>query len=293
MRVQLALAQAVHAPPVGPGLVGGTAIFEKSWPDDHGELRKSNPAVSRWAAALAGIRPSRLQGLWYPSQRLRSPGESRLVTSASLWRAVVRPAVRARETSPRQPLVPVLVPYGYGQVAYCALQLLRSSFPPPRHLVELQEGSYDQGDRQVRGSLVAAGVVAIGGALLTAAADPVGAADVQAVSAAPTGTVSTDGTVTLSGTYRCSPLSGAGPVFVSSTVRAGEVRQGIGGTAATCDGVEHTWVNQDKPVHGAPVAPGPAEVEATLVHLDTRSGLPMPRIIVTDRHEIELRPAKG
>lgn len=121
VRVQLALAQAVHAPPVGPGLVGGTAIFEKSWPDDHGELRKSNPAVSRWAATLAGIRPSRLQGLWYPSQRLRSPGESRLVTSASLWRAVARPAVRARETSPRQPLVPVLVPYGYGQVAYCAL----------------------------------------------------------------------------------------------------------------------------------------------------------------------------
>ncbi|MGW9133345.1 DUF6299 family protein [Streptomyces sp. NPDC055681] len=145
----------------------------------------------------------------------------------------------------------------------------------------------------MRGSLVAAGVVAIGGALLTAAAGPVGAADVQAVSAAPTGTVSTDGTVTLSGTYRCSPSSGPGPVFVSSTVRAGEVRHGIGGTAATCDGVEHTWVNQDKPVHGALVAPGSAEVEATLVHLDTRSGLPMPRIIVTDQHEIELRPAKG
>lgn len=146
----------------------------------------------------------------------------------------------------------------------------------------------------MRGSLVAAaGVVAIGGALLTAATGPVGAADVQAVSAAPTGTVSTDGTVTLSGTYRCSPLSDPGPVFVSSTVGAGERRHGIGGTAATCDGVERTWVNQDKPVHGALMAPGPAEVEATLVHLDTRSGLPIPSIIATDRHEIELRPAKG
>ncbi|WP_406337618.1 DUF6299 family protein [Streptomyces sp. NBC_01620] len=145
----------------------------------------------------------------------------------------------------------------------------------------------------MRGSLVAAGVVAIGGALLTSATGPVGAADVQAVSAAPTGTVSRDGTVTLSGTYRCSSLSGPGPVFVSSTVGAGEMRRGIGGTVATCDGVEHTWVNQDKPVHGSLMAPGPAEVEATLVHLDTRSGLPMPSIIATDRHEIELRPARG
>lgn len=145
----------------------------------------------------------------------------------------------------------------------------------------------------MRGSLVAAGVVAIGGALLTAAAGPVGAADGQAVSAAPTGTVSTDGTVTVFGAYRCSPSSGPGPVFVSSSVRVGEVRHGIGGTPATCDGVEHTWVNQDKLVLGAPVAPGPAEVEATLVHLDTGSGLPMPSIIATNRHEIELRPAKG
>ncbi|MFF0288796.1 DUF6299 family protein [Streptomyces sp. NPDC005262] len=189
--------------------------------------------------------------------------------------------------------MPALVPHLYGRVAYSAPKLLRSSFPPQGHLVELREGSYDQGDQQVRGSLVAAGVVAIGGALLTSAAGPVGAADAQAVSAAPAGTVSTDGTVTLSGTYRCSPLSGPGPVFVSSTVRVGEVQQGIGGTAATCDGVEHTWVNQDKPVYGAPVAPGPAEVQATLVHLDTGSGLPMPAIIATDRHEIELRPVKG
>ncbi|MFI5633681.1 DUF6299 family protein [Streptomyces sp. NPDC051664] len=145
----------------------------------------------------------------------------------------------------------------------------------------------------MRGSLVAAGAVAVGGALLTAATGPVGAADVQALSAAPTGTVSTDGTVTLSGTYRCSPLSGSGPVFVSSTVRTGEVRHGIGGTAATCDGVQHMWVNQDKPAQGALVTPGPAEVEATLVHLDTRSGLPLPRIIATHRNEIELRPTKS
>lgn len=145
----------------------------------------------------------------------------------------------------------------------------------------------------MRGSLVAAGVVAVGGALLTAAAGPVGAVDVQVVSADPAGTVSRDGTVTLSGTYRCSPSSGPGPVFVSSTVRVGEVRHGIGGTAATCDGVEHTWMNQDKLVHGALSAQGPAEVETALVHLDTRSGLPMPSIIATDRHEIELRPAKG
>lgn len=189
----------------------------------------------------AGIVPGRRAGLAQATPRrdhgrprasiLRLWDRRRVHGSTGLWRAVARPSERAREASPRRsrPHRPwSRIPTARWRIP--RLQLLRSSFPPPRRLVEVQEGSYDQGDQQVRGSLVAAGVVAIGGALLTAAAGPVGAADGQAVSAAPTGTVSTDGTVTVFGAYRCSPSSGPGPVFVSSSVRVGEVRHGIGGT---------------------------------------------------------------
>ncbi|MEU0282632.1 DUF6299 family protein [Streptomyces sp. NPDC006195] len=120
---------------------------------------------------------------------------------------------------------------------------------------------------------------------------PAGAAAFEAgsVSADTTATVSRDGTVTVSGTHRCSPRSGPGPVFVSSTVLSGEVRHGIGGTAARCDGAEHTWVNQEKPGGGKKLAPGRAEVEATLMQLNTRTGLPLPIIVARDRHSIELR----
>lgn len=142
----------------------------------------------------------------------------------------------------------------------------------------------------VRGSRVAAGAVAA--AALLAVAAPAGAAGSGSVSADPTGTVSRDGTVTLSGTYRCSPLSAPGPVFVSSTVRTGEVRRGIGGTTAVCDGAEHAWVNTEKPAHGAPATPGVTDIEATLMHLDTSGGLPVPAIIAADRHEVVLQPAK-
>jgi hypothetical protein len=113
------------------------------------------------------------------------------------------------------------------------------------------------------------------------------------VSANPTGTVSKDGTLTLSGTYRCSAAAGQGPVFVSSSVQKGSVQHGIGGTAADCDGLEHTWVNQEKLSDGTPLTPGPAGVEATLMRLDSSSGLPLPAILATDRHQIELQPANG
>jgi hypothetical protein len=122
-----------------------------------------------------------------------------------------------------------------------------------------------------------------------AAADP----SAGTVSANPTGTVSKDGTLTLSGTYRCSAAAGQGPVFVSSSVQKGSVQHGIAGTAADCDGLEHTWVNQEKLSDGTPLTPGPAGVEATLMRLDSSSGLPLPAILATDRHQIELQPANG
>jgi hypothetical protein len=128
------------------------------------------------------------------------------------------------------------------------------------------------------------------GAAQASAADGAGAGS---VSGNPTGTVSKDGTITLSGTYRCTAPAGPGPVFVSSSLQSGSVQQGIGGTAATCDGAEHTWTNQEKPSGGSALKPGPATVEVTLVHLDTGSGLPMPAVVAADRHPITLVPANG
>ncbi|MFJ2771108.1 DUF6299 family protein [Streptomyces sp. NPDC087300] len=147
-----------------------------------------------------------------------------------------------------------------------------------------------RGTVSVRGRLGAAGVV--GAALLAGVTGPASALGFASVSVDATGTVSRDGTVTVSGTYRCAPRPGPGPVFVSSTVRQGGERHGIGGTAARCDGAEHTWVNHEKPGHGA-LKPGAAEVEATLMHLNTRGGLPMPAIAATDQQDIELRPARS
>ncbi|MGW2816312.1 DUF6299 family protein [Streptomyces sp. NPDC001415] len=143
----------------------------------------------------------------------------------------------------------------------------------------------------MRVSLVAAGAVVAAGVLLGAASGPAAAAPSGTVSANPTGTVSKDGTITLSGTYRCSVPSGSGPVFVSSSVRTGDVQHGIGGTSAVCDGAEHTWVNQARP-YGTPLPSGPARIEATLLQLNTRSGLPLPAILAADWHALDLRPAK-
>ena len=136
-------------------------------------------------------------------------------------------------------------------------------------------------------------VTAVCAAALLTGAPHASAADGPSgtVSANPTGTLSKNGTVTLSGTYRCTAPVGAGPVYVSSSVQSGAVQQGIAGTAARCDGVQHTWVNQEKP--STPLKPGPAQVTATLVHLDTATGLPLPTIVATDRHHIQLNPAKG
>jgi hypothetical protein len=136
---------------------------------------------------------------------------------------------------------------------------------------------------------LAAALVSSGLQVSAAAADP----SAGAVSANPTGTVSKDGTLTLSGTYRCSPQAAQGPVFVSSNVQKGSVQHGVGGTAALCDGVEHTWVNQEKPADGTPLTPGPADVQATLMRLDSSSGLPLPVILAADRQHVELQPANG
>ncbi|MEU9102692.1 DUF6299 family protein [Streptomyces sp. NPDC048361] len=145
----------------------------------------------------------------------------------------------------------------------------------------------------MRVSLFAAGAVAAAGALLGVASAPAGAALTDTVSAGPTGTVAKDGTVTLSGTYRCSPPSRPGPVFVSSGVLTGSVLHGIGGTVATCDGDEHTWVNRDKVSSPERVPAGETVVQTTLMRLDTGTGLPLPVILATERHTVDLRAVEN
>ncbi|MCX4765586.1 DUF6299 family protein [Streptomyces sp. NBC_01275] len=132
---------------------------------------------------------------------------------------------------------------------------------------------------------------AVGAALLLLAAPALtvtaAAAPAESVTVDPAGRIASDGTVTLSGTYRC--LGSTGPVFVGSSVRqgSGDVRQGIGGTRALCDGAEHAWQNTGKPAPDALKA-GPARVEATLMELKPQGGLPLPSFHATTEQDITL-----
>ncbi|MFE6287725.1 DUF6299 family protein [Streptomyces sp. NPDC057877] len=108
-------------------------------------------------------------------------------------------------------------------------------------------------------------------------ATPASADPYETVTVDPTARVAPDGTVTLTGTYRCT--GGSGPVFVSSSVRQDpdQVRHGINGTPAICDGVQRSWTNTGKPSTHTTFRTGPAHVEATLMELNTDAGLPLPR----------------
>ncbi|MFF8480715.1 DUF6299 family protein [Streptomyces sp. CAI-85] len=137
---------------------------------------------------------------------------------------------------------------------------------------------------QIRPALAAAASAAL---LLLAGAAPAVADPAESVTVDATGRVAADGTVTLSGTYRC--VAGTDPVFVSSSVRQGsdDLRHGIGGTRAVCDGAEHTWQNTGR-TSLATLKPGAAEVEVTVMELSTTSGLPLPRFHATGQQDVTL-----
>lgn len=123
--------------------------------------------------------------------------------------------------------------------------------------------------------------------LLTAPAAPAAADPYETVTVDPTGTIAADGTVTLSGTYRC--LGNTGPVFVSSSVSQAarpDVRHGIGGTIAVCDGLDHRWQNTGKP--SEPLTAGTASVEAAVMELRPVGGLPLPRLHAFQRADVIL-----
>ncbi|WP_051865096.1 DUF6299 family protein [Streptomyces griseus] len=137
---------------------------------------------------------------------------------------------------------------------------------------------------------------AAGAALLLLTA-PVSAAtaapapdETATLTVAPIATIASDGTVTLSGTYRCLP--GTGPVFISSSVSQGssDVRFGIGGSRAVCDGAKHTWQNTGR-LEPDTLEPGPARVEATVLELHPLGGLPLPILHAVREQRITLTAA--
>ncbi|MFF7544536.1 DUF6299 family protein [Streptomyces canus] len=123
--------------------------------------------------------------------------------------------------------------------------------------------------------------------LLAAPAPPASAAPSDTVTIGSVGRIAEDGTVTLSGTYRCADSTG--PVFVSSSVSQSSplLRQGIGGTRAVCDGVEHSWENTGKPGSDT-LEPGRAHVEATLMELSPEGGLPLPLFHAAAQQDVTL-----
>ncbi|MFE4667237.1 DUF6299 family protein [Streptomyces sp. NPDC056716] len=122
---------------------------------------------------------------------------------------------------------------------------------------------------------------------LALAAAPATAGPFESVTVDAVGKIAADGTVTLSGTYRC--LGSTGLVFVSSSVAQSEknVRYGIGGSRAVCDGAEHRWTNTGKPSPDV-LKPGAASVEATVTELRSQGGLPLPSFHAVGTWDITL-----
>ncbi|MHC5903102.1 DUF6299 family protein [Streptomyces sp. S6] len=132
--------------------------------------------------------------------------------------------------------------------------------------------------------------LATGAALLLLAAPTALAAQSdpsETVTVDPVAHLAADGTVTLTGTYRC--LAADGPVFVSTSVAqgTGDLRHGIGGTTAICDGTDHTWTNTGRPSPSS-LTPGETRVEATLMELAPEGGLPLPRFHARENEQITL-----
>ncbi|MEU1406471.1 DUF6299 family protein [Streptomyces sp. NPDC005728] len=109
----------------------------------------------------------------------------------------------------------------------------------------------------------------------------------EAVTVDPTGSIAPDGTVTLTGTYRCSDATGL--AFVSSSIGQGDpdVKHGIGGTLAQCDGAEHRWENSGKPAPESFKA-DKAHVQATVTELRPGGLLLLPVFHATKDQDVKL-----
>ncbi|MEV8021179.1 DUF6299 family protein [Streptomyces sp. NPDC086554] len=122
------------------------------------------------------------------------------------------------------------------------------------------------------------------------AATPAHASQFDDLTVNGTGTIAADGTITLSGTYRCLPDDTPGPVFVGSTLVQGGESTGIGGTRAVCDGQVRGWTNTSMgTTAGSRYKRGEATVRAHLMKLNTKSGLPMPKLLAHEEARGELK----
>lgn len=82
---------------------------------------------------------------------------------------------------------------------------------------------------------------------------------------------------------------GEAPVYVSSSVSQSKpnVKYGIGGSVAKCDGEEHRWQNSGKAADDALKA-GPVKVEATLLELRASGILLLPVPHAVSHHDVTL-----
>lgn len=124
--------------------------------------------------------------------------------------------------------------------------------------------------------------------LAGAAPGPAAAASGDSVTIDPVARVAPDGTVTLTGTYRCSPRHAGQAVLVGANVAQGDVRRGVGGTLARCDGREHTWRHTGRN-DGLRTSPDGAEGEATLFTLKRTGLVPLPVVLAGDTAPLHVR----
>ena len=141
--------------------------------------------------------------------------------------------------------------------------------------------------RPLLGTASCAALLLLGAAAAAPSATAAPSAPAEYVTVDPEGRIAADGTVTLTGTYRCT--AGEAPVYVSSSVSQSEpnVKYGIGGSVAKCDGEEHRWQNSGKAADDALTA-GPVKVEATLLELRASGILLLPVPHAVSHHDVTL-----
>ncbi|MFD7505086.1 DUF6299 family protein [Streptomyces sp. NPDC059850] len=102
------------------------------------------------------------------------------------------------------------------------------------------------------------------------------------------GYVSSTGTVALTGTYRCLRDGATIPrADLLVTLIQGQLRFGLGGGPAVCDGLTHSWSVQEAP--GVNFVPGPAFVESSLLRFEASQQLvPLPRTAAVGERAITL-----
>ncbi|MCY0927324.1 DUF6299 family protein [Streptomyces sp. H27-H1] len=102
--------------------------------------------------------------------------------------------------------------------------------------------------------------------------------------------IAPDGTIHLSGEYRCTAPSPSGAVQIKATIEQEDVRLGIGGGDAQCDGAVHVWSAHGTLRLTPTVHAGGALAKAELQEIRFGSGL-LPRSVDTvaqDARQVEV-----